>query len=373
MSYRADDAGSDKAATTRKLTAGTPSAVLAGLGQQQHRTEGGPPRTLQVYNVRGVPPARAGDGSEFGRALEAAGDKRVDTLLEGVDKGLSPADASVEADKALGKTDPASNFAAVNRVPPRGIGRMNREDGNVFGKGLAGDVSGFWGAVGGRFDQQTRFSPQAATLAGNRAAQIALRGEHEEVNRGDGSIFDKVLEVAANRWVAVGDAVEASGASPEEADAEANKAIGTTNPEANFAADAIEALSARAPLPGIALRGADGPQQDGPRIDPAQAGDGSPAGEVIEGLEDRENAAYKDALAGGANPNDAQAAADKAVGRADPRANFSANTSPVDATNVSRARRLATALRPSGLRRATTEGQTTPGLKIPTLGFPRFA
>lgn len=268
MGYRADDAGSDKAAATHKPAAGTPSAalaVLAGLGQQPHRTENGPRRTLQVYSVDGVPPARAGDGSEFGRALEAAGGKRLDTLLEGVDNGLSPADASVEADKALGKTDPASNFAAINRVPPRGIGRMNREEGNV------------------------------------------------------------------------------------------------------------EVLSARATLPGIVLRGADGPQQNGPRIDPAQAGDGSSAGEVIEALEDRENAAYKDALAGGANPNDAQTAADKAVGKADPRANFDANASSVSATNVSKARRLATSLRPSGLRRATCEGQTTPGLKIPALGFPRFA
>jgi len=256
--YRADGTGSDKATQRREpVIAGTPSAALAGLVRQHDRTDGVPRGAMQVYSVRGVSPVSPGDDSEFGRVPGAAADKSDDILLEGVDGGLSADEAAEQADQALGKIDPQSNFAALSPVT---------------------------------------------------------------------------------------------------------------------SATAIAALSAaRESLPGIALRGADSPREDNPRIDPAQAGDGSSFGEVVEVLEDKEIATYKGALGEGASAADAQKAADQAVGRANPRANFSADAAAVDTSNMSKMRRLATALRPSGLHGASSGAGATPRLQFPTVRATRFA
>ena len=115
--YRADGAGSDKATQRREpVIAGTPSAALAGLVRQHDRTDGVPRGAMQVYSVRGVSPVSPGDDSEFGRVLGAAADKSDDILLEGVDGGLSADEAAEQADQALGKIDPQSNFAALSPV-----------------------------------------------------------------------------------------------------------------------------------------------------------------------------------------------------------------------------------------------------------------
>ncbi|CAN7292894.1 hypothetical protein LJR230_001358 [Trinickia sp. LjRoot230] len=225
-----------------------------------------------------------------------------------------------------------------------------------------------------KLNRHAHGAPQAAVHANGLPSGIALRGGPDEVHKGDGSIFDKVIAGATDKCVAVGEAAEADGASPEEADVEANKAIGTINPQANFSATAIAALSAvRESLPGIALRGADSPRENNPQIDQAQAGDGSSFGEVIEALEDKEYDAYKGALDGGASTADAQTAADKELGRADPKANFSAHAAAVDTSTMSKVRRLATALRPSGLHMASNEARTTPRLQFPAARAPRFA
>ncbi|MET3233744.1 UNVERIFIED_ORG: hypothetical protein ABIC54_005959 [Burkholderia sp. 1263] len=202
---------------------------------------------------------------------------------------------------------------------------------------------------------------------------VAHRGV-EETHRGDGSIFDKAIDVVGLKWAAVGDAAEQAGLSPDEATAEGDKAIGRSDPQANFSANAVATLStARKPLAGIALRGADSPRENNPQIDPAQADDGSSFGEVIEALEDKENDTYKGALSGGASAADAQKAADKAVGRANPKANFSADATAADTSDTSKMRRLKTALRPSRLHIASNEAGTTPRLQFPTLRTPRFA
>lgn len=62
---------------------------------------------------------------------------------------------------------------------------------------------------------------------------IAHRGA-EETHRGDGSIFDKAIDVVELKWAAVGDAAEQAGLGPDKANAEANKAIGKIDPQANF-------------------------------------------------------------------------------------------------------------------------------------------
>jgi hypothetical protein len=62
---------------------------------------------------------------------------------------------------------------------------------------------------------------------------VAQRGV-EETHRGDGSIFDRALDVVGHRWAVVGDEAEQAGLSEEEANAAANKAIGISDPQANF-------------------------------------------------------------------------------------------------------------------------------------------
>jgi hypothetical protein len=202
---------------------------------------------------------------------------------------------------------------------------------------------------------------------------IALRGV-EETHSGDGSIYDKVIDEVAGKFASAYEKSLSAGSSRDEAQASGDKAVGRSDPQANFSANAIAALSAaRKPFAGVALRGADSPWENPPRIDSAQAGDGSSFGEVIEALEDKENDTYRGALSGGASAADAQKEADKAVGRANPNANFSADATAVDASNTSKLRRLATALRPSGSRSASSEAGTTPRLQFPTLRAPRFA
>lgn len=263
--YRVDGAGSDKPTKPRGPVAGTPSTALAGLVRQLDRADGVPRGAMQVYSVRGVSPVSPGDGSEFGKALEAAADKKIDTLLEGVDNGLSPAEAAAQADKALGKTDPQSNFAALNPVALRGRDEPPRPD--VAAQSARALAHGMQPAV-----ERTS------------ADGVAHRGV-EETHQGDGSIFDRAIDVVERKWAAVGDAAEQAGLSEDEANAEANKAIGISNPQANFSADATA----------------------------------------------------------------------------------------VDTSNMSKMRRLATALRPSGLHRASSEAGTTPRLQFPALRAPRFA
>lgn len=136
-----------------------------------------------------------------------------------------------------------------------------------------------------RLNRQAHGAHQAVVRAGDLRSGIALRGGPDEVRRGDGSIYDQVLEGVSAKWATVGDAAEARGASPDVADAEANKAIGKSDPQANFSADAAA----------------------------------------------------------------------------------------IDTSNPSKVRRLATRLRPSGLHSASSEAGTTPLLQFPTPRAPRFA
>ncbi|CAN7674222.1 hypothetical protein LJR230_005171 [Trinickia sp. LjRoot230] len=117
--HRIDSAGSVEPTRLRRLVTRAPSAALAGLAPLKDRAHGALRGAIQVYSVRGVPPATPGDGSEFSKALEAAVDKKLDVLLEGVDSGLSPEEADVQSDKALGKTDPTSNFEALDNAVVR--------------------------------------------------------------------------------------------------------------------------------------------------------------------------------------------------------------------------------------------------------------
>ncbi|HVW53506.1 MAG TPA: hypothetical protein VHC91_24370 [Trinickia sp.] len=221
---------------------------------------------MQVYSVRGVPPASPGDGSEFGKALEAAADKKIDTLLEGVDKGLSPAEAAAQADKALGKTDPQSNFSALNP------GALRRVEGT---------------------------------------------------NPGDGSIFDKVIDKTVERfWGAVG-AAEEQGASEQEAEAAGNKAIGKIDPQANFSA-VVQWARERTDINGVALRGRDEPSRPDADIPEVHYNDRDTFGSAINATADKQAKAYEEAAQSGASSSEAQDAANEAVGKSDPQANFSA-------------------------------------------------
>ncbi|MET3233743.1 UNVERIFIED_ORG: hypothetical protein ABIC54_005958 [Burkholderia sp. 1263] len=264
--HRVDGAGSDKPTKPRgPAVAGTPSAALAGLVRQQDRTDSVPRGAMQVYSVRGVSPVSPGDGSEFGKALEAAADKKVDTLLEGVDKGLSPAEAATQADKALGKTDPQSNFAALDPVVLRGV---------------------------------------------------------EGTNQGDGSIFDKIIDGVADRfWGAVG-AAEERGASETEAEEAGNKAIGKSDPRANFSAG-VQRAGERTGVNSVALRGRDEPSRPDANIPDVHYGDRDTFGSAINATADKQAEAYGQAAQGGASSSEAQDAANKAVGKSDPQANFS--------------------------------------------------
>lgn len=376
--YRVDGAGSDKPTKSRGPgVAGTLSAALAGLVRQQDRTDGVPRGAMQVYSVRGVSPASPGDDSEFGRALEAAADKRIDALLEGVDKGLSPADASAEADKALGKNDPQSNFAALSPVALRGVEGTNQGDGSIFDKVIDGAADRFWGAVGAA--EERGASENAAVEAGNKAIgksdpqanfsaglrhagertgvnSVALRGRDEPsrpdanipgVHYGDRDTFGSAINATADKQAeAYGQAAQ-GGASPSEAQDSANKAVGKSDPQANFSAG-VQRDSERTGINNVALRD----------LERMQPGDGSIFDKVIDEVEARLDTVFDQSLKGGSSPEEARIAADKATGKIDPQANFSVRRHVL--SSLAAALRLG---RPHSERRSEAEQHRRPNLR----------
>lgn len=264
--YRVDVAGSDKPTKPRgAVVAGTPSAALAGLVRQQDRIGGGPRGAMQLYNVRGVSPVSPGDDSEFGKALEAAADKKIDTLLAGVDKGLSPAEAAEQANKALGKTDPQSNFSALDPVALRGRDEPPRPDANI-----------------------------------------------PAVQYGDRDTFGNAINVTADKQAEVYGQAAQGGASSSDAQDAANQAVGKSDPQANFSAGARHARD-RTSTNNVALRG----------MEETYPGDGSIFDKVIDQVEDRLDTVFGQSLESGSSPEEAREAADKATGKIDPQANFS--------------------------------------------------
>jgi len=156
------------------------------------------------------------------------------------------------------------------------------------------------------------FAPGAQqAVERTRPNGVAQRGV-EETRPGDGSIFDRAIGAAGLRWAAAGDAAQEAGLSDEEAIEAANKAIGISDPQANFSAGGHPAAERTRPN-GVAQRG----------VEETHPGDGSIYDKVIDVTAERFWGAVGAAEESGASESEARAAGDQALGKTDPQANFS--------------------------------------------------
>jgi len=152
-----------------------------------------------------------------------------------------------------------------------------------------------------------------------RPNNIALTRSVDPVSPGDE--FDKVIDEQADKFANTFSQGMASGLNPQEAEAEANKAVGRIDPQANFSAPGAHGISSKPDNQpnNVALC-----DDDKPSIPVTSSGDGSEFGGVIGEVSKIRSFVAEGYLRDGHSEDESQAAADAAVGKTDPAANFSA-------------------------------------------------
>ncbi|CAN7292766.1 hypothetical protein LJR230_001356 [Trinickia sp. LjRoot230] len=205
--------------------------------------------------------------------------------------------------------------------------------------------------------------PIAAALArlsqrlpsNTRPNNIALMRSVDPVS--DGDEFDKVIDEQAGKFADTFSEGMKAGLTPQEAEAKANEAVGRTDPKANFSASSAHGINSPN---NVALRG-----DDTPSIPVTSSGDGSEFGGVIGEVDKIRNFVEEGYLRDGHSEEESQDAANAAVGKTDPAANFSARRFDLSG--------LATALR---LKRSS-EAQSSGSGNVPrprrAAFTPRFA
>lgn len=176
-----------------------------------------------------------------------------------------------------------------------------------------------------------------------RPNNIALLRSVDPVSPGDE--FDKVIDEQAGKFADTFSQGMESGLTPKEAEVEANKAVGRIDPKANFSAPSAHGIGSKwdNQSNNVALRG-----DDKPSIPVSSSGDGSEFGSVIGEVGKIRSFVEEGYLRDGHSEAESQAAADAAVGKTDPAANFSARRFDLSGLATALRLRRSSEAQPSG-------------------------